>query len=540
MTQTTATSTKKTTQPSSSETPAEFDLHAQIGLWLRVIDALLGAIEQAAFSARKVGMSTREAWQGIAGLFARAGQDGQALTDELSSWKARMSRLASAGFVLGRIAGAYRLHTTKAAFLSRRRAAQALAALHEDCAERLYALSLRQGGAFLKVGQMLAARPDLLPEAYVSALGRLQDAAPELPFAEIRAVIERELGQPVGELFAELDTSPLAAASIGQVHRARLHDGREVAVKVQRPGIAELVRLDLDVLELFVRALARDLPPVDLDTILPEVRTMVEAELDYVREAALTRLVSAFFADDPHISAPEVIDALSRQRVLVTLLKPGIKISRALDALQRAHVAGEAEAHARLTRVLTRVLEAYIRQTLELGVFQADPHPGNLLVDEHEQLVLLDFGCAKEVAAEQRARLVALGRAFVARDVDAIAQTMQALGFVTESGTIEGLSAYARVILNELGTIRARGGDWPNQLELLAQAALLTRHIEADPIVKLPEEFVMLGRVFGVLSGLFLHYRPDPFAAVHVLPRVLAALTKLEHSNSVEAANKAQ
>jgi ubiquinone biosynthesis protein len=291
---------------------------------------------------------------------------------------------------------------------------------------------------------------------------------------------------------------------------------------------------------VFVRALARDLPPVDLDTILRETRAMVEAELDYVREAALTRRVCAFFAQDASVSAPQVIDALSTARVLTTEYKPGAKISRVLDALAEAHARGEQGAHARLTRVLTRVLEAYVRQTLELGVFQADPHPGNLLVDDDERLVLLDFGCAKEVSREQRGQLVALGRAFIARDVEAIAGAMQALGFVTRSGTIDGLRAYARVILNELGLIRARGGDWPNQLELLAQASLMTRHIERDPITKLPEEFVMLGRVFGVLSGLFLHYRPDPSAAVRVLPAVIAALAELDASAHGDLANNAQ
>jgi ubiquinone biosynthesis protein len=520
--------------------PPGLDLRAQIGLWLRVIDALLSAIEETALSFRKLGGSAREALLGVRALFTQAGREGEALGGELANWRARLTRLTNAGLTLGWIAGAYRLHTTKAVFLSRRRAAAALAALHEECAERLYQLSVRQGGAFLKVGQMLAARPDLLPGAYVRALARLQDAAPEVPFPQIRAAIESELGRPCAELFAALDERPLAAASIGQVHWAQLHDGREVAVKVQRPGIAELVGLDLDVLEVFVRALARDLPPVDLDTILRETRAMVEAELDYVREAALTRRVAQFFAHDSAISAPRVVDALSSARVLTTEYTPGAKISRVLDALAEAHAGGDEAAHARLTRVLTRVLEAYVRQTLELGVFQADPHPGNLLVDDDERLVLLDFGCAKEVSREQRANLVALGRAFIARDVEAIANAMQALGFVTASGTIEGLRAYARVILNELGTIRARGGDWPNQLELLAQATLMVRHIERDPITKLPEEFVMLGRVFGVLSGLFLHYRPDPLAAVRVLPAVIAALAELETSAAHEPANNAQ
>jgi ubiquinone biosynthesis protein len=540
MIETAANRVSEPARPRPTPGAPELDLRSQIGLWLRVVDALLVAIEQTALALRQVGASTREAFQGARGLFSGLGDDGRALGVELMSFKARITRLTQAGLVLARIAAGYRLHNTKAVFLSKRRAAQALGALHEDCARRLYELSLSLGGAFLKVGQMLAARPDLLPQAYVSALSRLQDAAPELPFPVIRAAVEKELGQPLAALFSEFDPEPLAAASIGQVHRARLPDGREVAVKVQRPGIGELVALDLDLLEVFVRALSRELPPVDLDTILREVRVMVEGELDYEREAALTRTVAAFFADDPYISAPEVVAALSSRRVLVTTLKQGVKISHTLDAFQEAHAAGDGEARARLTRVLVRVLEAYVRMTLELGVFQADPHPGNLLVDSEERLVLLDFGCAKEVAPAQRARLVALGRAFVASDRDAVARALEALGFVTASATIEGLGAYADVILNELGTIRARGGDWPNQLELLAQAALMCRHIEADPIVKLPEEFVMLGRVFGVLSGLFLHYRPEPLAAVLVLPRVIAALTTLEHTAGGGGANNAQ
>ncbi|HEX6242677.1 MAG TPA: AarF/UbiB family protein, partial [Polyangiales bacterium] len=365
-------------------------------LWLRAFNAVLTAIEETVWQLRRVGSDVGEALREAQGSWSSAAESGRA---EVSSWSARISRLTTTGFALGRVAAAYRLHTTKAAFLSRQRAARALTALHADSAQRLVELSMRQGGAFLKVGQMLSARPDLLPEVYVRELSRLQDAAPAITFSAVTGVIERELGRPIAELFAEIEPTPLAAASIGQVHRGRLTDGREVAIKVQRPGIDELVTLDLDVLELFVRALARDLPPIDLDTILAEVRSMVSAELDYVREAELTRQVARFFADDAHIRAPQVIDALSTRRVLVTSFMPGEKISSALDRLMNARDQGDPNAHERLTTVLTRVLEAYLRQTLDLGVFQADPHPGNLLVDEQDQLVLLDFGCAKEVSA---------------------------------------------------------------------------------------------------------------------------------------------
>jgi len=494
-----------------------FDVRTQIKLWLQVADALLQAVEQTVWQLRTVGESTLDA-------FASLGLGGKAVAGELSEWPVRVARVTSTGLALARIAASYRLHTTKAAFMSRARAERALAELHETSAERLYTLSVRHGGAFLKVGQMLSARPDLLPAAYVRELSRLQDAAPEVPFLAIRNMVESELGRPLGELFARFDEQPLAAASIGQVHRARLHDGREVAVKVQRPGIDALVALDLDMLEIFVRALSENLPPVDFDTIIREVRAMVAAELDYLREATLTRRVQEFFQHDPYVRAPKVVSEFSSARVLTTEFMLGGKITALLQELFDARLAGDQGAHKKLTTLLVRVLEAYVKQTLDLGVFQADPHPGNLLADAEGNLTVLDFGCAKEVPAEQRLRLVELGEAFIARDASSMASVMHAMGFVTQSGTLDGLRGFADVVLKEMGVVQARGGDWPNQVELLAQAALMTRYLQSDPLTRIPEEFVMLGRVFGVLSGLFLHYRPEVSAAASVLPIVLQAL----------------
>jgi ubiquinone biosynthesis protein len=163
---------------------------------------------------------------------------------------------------------------------------------------------------------------------------------------------------------------------------------------------------------------------------------------------------------------------------------------------------------------------------LELGVFQADPHPGNLLATDDGSLVLLDFGCSKELSAGRRDAWIALAKAFVAKDAALMAERMEALGFEADSGSREGLESYAKVILEEMGLSKSRGGDWPNQVELLAQFAAMARRIEDDPITKLPEEAVMLGRVFGTLSGLFLHYRPDVSAATAVLPILLGALAR--------------
>lgn len=486
------------------------DPRAQLKSVLGGLDNLLRAVEKTAWRVRSLNDQARST------------------ADKLEAFQQRAARVTDTGLTLGYVGGAYRLHTTKAAFMSRAGAEAARQQLHEDAARRLYQLSLRQGGAFLKLGQMLASRPDLLPEPYVRELSKLQDAAPELPFTAIQRVLERELGRPLSQLFATFDERPLASASIGQVHRARLHDGREVAVKVQRPDIDVLVHMDMELLEVFVRALAEGLPPLDFDTIIRETRAMVSAELDYTREAELTAQMAEFFAPHAQLGAPAVVHELSTRRVLVTSLMPGEKISIVLDRLAAARDAGDPKAGAQLTTLLAAVFEAYARQVLEASVFQADPHPGNLLAhvdDERCLLTVLDFGCAKQLDASERDNLLALLRGVVMRDTAQMALAMEAMGFETQSGTRAGLEEYARAALSQLSLGSEQAG-FHSQLDMAGRIAAFGRHIEGDPIVKLPEAFVMLGRVFGTLSGLFVHYRPDISVTARVLPVVFSALAK--------------
>lgn len=505
------------------------DVRAQIKLWLSTIDALLVAIETTALSVRSLGSRTHAALYGgpneqssgaSGGVFAQL----RAIKSELTAWPQRLSRLTSTGLVLGRVAAGYRLHTTKAAFLSTHRAERSRRKLHKESARRLYQLSVRHGGAFLKLGQMLSARPDLLPEVYVRELSKLQDAAPAVSFRHIARAIEGEHKRPLSELFASFDERPVAAASIGQVHRATLHDGRQVAVKVQRPGVADLVALDMELLEVFVRALAEGLPPLDYDTIIRETRAMVSAELDYAREATLTAQLASYFGNHAHIHVPAVIPELSTTRMLVTEFMPGEKITHVLDRLAGARSDAGSTAQAELTTLLSRVLEAYARQVLEVGVFQADPHPGNLLADDAGNLTVLDFGCAKQLDETQRTDLIALLRGVVMRDLDGMAAAMEAMGFRTKSGTREGLRALAESALAQMALVRGEGGNFCSQMEMIARVAEFGRHLNGDPIETLPEAFVMLGRVFGTLSGLFVHYQPDVAATAGVLPIVFAAL----------------
>lgn len=511
-----------TSEPArASSRPRDLDARAQLKLWLQVLDTLLTAVEKSAWQVRELGQSTLETAQGVKGAFERLLLDARS---HASTSRSRLQRLTSASLTLARVVASYRLHTTKAAFTSRAGAQRAAERLHDENARRLHALCVRQGGALLKVAQILSTRPDLLPAPYIRELSKLQDAAPYVPLAAIMTVLEAELGAPLEDIFAAFEHEPLAAASIGQVHRATLLDGREVAVKVQRPGIAELVALDLELLEHFARAMSESLPPVDMDTILRETRAMIFSELDYRREAAATERVATFFGSDGPIRAPQVVAALCTERVLVTEFMAGQKITDVLDQLLLSERDGDEEARPRITTLLSRVLEAYVRQTLELGLFQADPHPGNLLATADGELVVLDFGCAKELSPTQRAGLVELASGFCARDPVTMARALSAIGFTTRSGSAEAIERYAQTVLDEIGVVRARGGGWPTQLELISQTTLMARFIGDEPVVQLPEEFVMLGRVFGTLSGLFLHYRPDVAAAARILPQVLMAL----------------
>lgn len=475
------------------------DTNAGLREWLRLLDAILSAIEAVVWDVRERG--------------ERVWEDARATPE-------RTRRLAATGWCLTKIATSYRLHVTRAAFVSRARAAAALEGLHAKNARRFHDLCAAHGGAFLKVGQLLSARADLLPPAWIRELARLQDAAPCVPFEDVRATIEEDYGEALEDAFASFDPIPIAAASIGQVHRATLRDGREVAVKVRRPGVDALVAHDLDLLEAFVAGVRDSLPPADYPTIVREVRAMVTAELDYGRELATTARLHAFFGSGAHegIRAPAPVPERSTARVLVCRFEPGRKITDVLDELAAS---GET---ARASTILGRLIEAYVAQVLEAGVFQADPHPGNFLVGEGDALVLLDFGCAKELPAPVRDAYLEIVQAALRSDRARIAELLAALGFETASGRPDTLERFADAMLSDFRDAAFSGElRFPDADGMLRQARELLGAAEHDPVVRVPEHFVMLGRVFGTLAGMFAHYRPTIDYARHVLPVFLRA-----------------
>ncbi len=460
---------------------------------LNKLDEWLTAVERAAWEARNVSDE-----------LVQAG-------GELKGWTRRGVRRSAIGWTLALVAGDYRLYGIYSAFLSREKAEEALARIHARCAKRVYRTSVEQMGAILKVGQLLSARRDLLPTSWIEELSRLQDQVPSEPFSHVREVVESELGAPLAERFAEFDEAPLAAASIGQVHRAVTLDGREVAVKVQRPGVGPQMAEDLDLLEGFVSAMKGMLPPSDYVSVMAELREMLSRELDYRQEARSMERVAGHFAGAAGVIVPRPIFELSGQRVLTMPLFGGRKITDALDD-------GDA---ALRSRILSTLLEVYLKQILELGSFQADPHPGNFLVTDSGELVLLDFGCTRQMTEEARRGYLHLVRAFVTGDSACVAEWLERLGFCTRSGQPDTLLAFASALLDVFRRGTAEGAlRFPTKEELLEQSAGLFEAAQRDPITRVPGEFVMLARVFGTLGGMLSHYRPHIDYASAVLPHL--------------------
>ncbi|MFB6072963.1 MAG: ABC1 kinase family protein [Halobacterium sp.] len=361
-------------------------------------------------------------------------------------------------------------------------------------ARRLLDSLLTLGPTFIKLGQLLSTRPDVLPPAYVDVLADLQDRVPPADWGDARVVLEDELG-PVDEAFDDFDTDPISGASLGQVYTAEV-DGDPVAVKVRRPGIEDLVEADLRVIRWTLPVIVRfvgESRAFSLRNLADEFAKTIREEMDYDREAAMLSEIRSNFADDSDIVVPAVYDDYSDSRVLTMQYVPGTKVSD-VEELDRRGVDRSA--------VAETLERTYLQMIIEDGVFHADPHPGNLAVQDDGTVVFYDFGMSGRVDEFVQSKIVDFYVAVANQDIDAI------LDALIEMGTLSPEADRATMAEVMELAIRDARGESIETYRVQQIVGKVEDTIYEFPL-RLPSNLALVLRVATVVEGVCVTLDPD-------------------------------
>jgi predicted unusual protein kinase regulating ubiquinone biosynthesis (AarF/ABC1/UbiB family) len=401
----------------------------------------------------------------------------------------RIRRTVKVGWTAARVWSLYKIPSAWRRLIRKPARTEAeLSPTHARAANLILALALDLRGVMIKMCQAVATRSDLFPKEFIERLKQCHDAVPPKPFGVVRQVVEGELGKPLDAVFAEFSETPIASASLAQVHRAKLHDGRDVAVKVQYPDIEDIMRTDVANMRRVCRIYEFfDPQPLPLLPLLTELTTHLSYELDFVREADCAERVRDLFADDPHVKVPEMYREWSTTRVLVMELVSGIKITEK----ERILAAGLDPAD-----VLQDLMHIYVRMILAAGFFQADPHPGNLFVTPTGAVVVLDFGLSKELPEGFGLGLFELMFSLMTFNESAMVRAFKELGFRSKSGDDNTFLHIARRMVSRSDTGAFEGEFTEDMTDELFEA------IREDPVAEVPSDFVLVARVFSLLSGI--------------------------------------
>jgi len=375
-------------------------------------------------------------------------------------------------------------------------------------AQRLPIVLEELGPTFVKLGQMLSTRPDLLPEEYVRELGRLQDRVAPFPAAQAREAVESALGKPISVLFVEFADEPMASGSIAQAHAARLPSGERVVVKVRRPGVERMIRADLDLMQFIAERAERvaELKIYRPRMLADEFARTLERELNFVTEASYTEKFGEIFRDNPRVRTPKVFWNYTTASVLTLEHLEGISVARRAE-LERMGV--------NLSELAATIADAFFTQYFRAGIFHADPHPGNILVRPDGSIGLLDFGMVGHIEDEMRALLGTGLIAIVRRQLDLVVDVYAEMGILPDDVDYAALKMDMVEMLDKYYGIPIKLVDMQRAFGDMMRVARAHRII-------FPRDVVLLGKSLTMMAALTRQLDPDFNLARVVRPHALA------------------
>ncbi|HXV22009.1 MAG TPA: 2-polyprenylphenol 6-hydroxylase [Desulfuromonadales bacterium] len=361
------------------------------------------------------------------------------------------------------------------------------------------------GPTFVKLGQLLSTRPDVVPKEYIEEFRKLQDMVPSFPFEAVKAQIQRQLDQSAEELFAEITPIPIAAASIAQVHRGRLKSGEAVVVKIRRPGIEKVVETDLDILSGLAYLIERHIPASEIydpSGIVKEFRRTIQREMDFAREGHTIDRFAANFAGDPTVHVPKVYWEQTGETVLTMEFVDGIKISE---------FARLTEAGYDLKVIARNGADAFLKQVLVHGFFHGDPHPGNLFILPGNTICMLDYGMVGRLGENLKFQLVDLLVAVLQRDADSVISQLLYSGELMDESNIRHLRRDLNEFIDDYYEV---------PLQEIKVGRLLTEFVEilTRYRIKFPSDLMLLAKALVTIEGVGRQLDPDFDMISHLRP----------------------
>jgi len=363
------------------------------------------------------------------------------------------------------------------------------------------------GPTFIKLGQLLSTRPDVLGKEYIHEFSKLQDKVPAVSLEDINAQIQREMGHPAEELFAEFSKEPLAAASIAQVHRGKLKSGEEVVFKIRRPGIAKIVATDIDVLMGLAYLIEQHVPAVALYDpvgLVKEFRRNILREMNFTREGRTVDRFAVNFAGSDTVYTPKIFWDYSGEIVLTMEYVPGIKISDLENLTAQGYD---------LKEIAHRGADAFLRQVLDFGLFHADPHPGNVFILPGQVICMLDYGMVGRLGRDLKDQLIDLLQALLDKDVNRIISQLLYSGELADNSDLRNLRRDLHDFIEDYHDI---------VLQDIKVGKLLSEFIEilTHYRIHFPPDYMLLAKALIIMEGVGRQLDPNFNMISHMRPYI--------------------